>query len=495
MGMDAGPASWLALTGQGPPCAAQGRRRGLAGPSSPPLELGRSQRRPLCLGTRRYTRVPEHVTPEAPTAGFSTRGLPGPHAAGAVCGGPGAGGRPTWAEHEEVESRWPSTHWGVALAIRGELDLVGPQAPGAVGQSGPREVPAVRARWPPAPHWLLLGPRTGRGRMGRCRTGQGCGDDHAHALGGHALIRPDQKQLPAGQGQSAKSGHLERGRHGDVTGCGEGGAGMGRGGVELPLAWPGGSSGRAHTCTSSSEGSGSSRRSVKRPLAGNGSGAVATGSWGQGRVLRAKELGSSPAPRPPPPQPADLGRTHAPELLRRGEDGPAEALPLAVRAAKLVVQVERDIDEPCGAGRWGRASRARPLRHTRLPAQSPPQGPSLEPSAHPGPGAPRAGAGLRRRCGWRGRGCHRSRRPEPRRARRRQRRLGGGRWPGRPRCGWRPAPPRPATPGPRAARRLRGTRRRSPQGGRHPSPLPGPGFPQFAPSTGVPTRVPPHHNL
>lgn len=44
----------VALTGWGPRGAAQDSRRGLAGPSSPPLEPGRSQRRRLCLGAQRY---------------------------------------------------------------------------------------------------------------------------------------------------------------------------------------------------------------------------------------------------------------------------------------------------------------------------------------------------------------------------------------------------------------------------------------------------------
>lgn len=53
----------VALTWQGPLGTAQGLRRGLAGPSSPQLEPGRSQRRQLCLETQRYTCILEHRPP------------------------------------------------------------------------------------------------------------------------------------------------------------------------------------------------------------------------------------------------------------------------------------------------------------------------------------------------------------------------------------------------------------------------------------------------
>lgn len=152
----------------------------------------------------------------------------------------------------------------------------------------------------------------------------------------------------------------------------------------LPLAWPGGSAGRTHTCTSSSEGSGSSGCSVRRPPGGNGRGAVATGSWRQAQVLRALAPLEQPCPAPHPTWPADLGLTHASELLWRGEYRPAEALPLAVGATEPVVQVQRDVHQPCGVGHWGRASPGR-----LPPGPTPPDNPAPLPPRDPyspGPG-------------------------------------------------------------------------------------------------------------
>jgi len=147
-----------------------------------------------------------------------------------------------------------------------------------------------------------------------------------------------------------------------------------KGRARSQVTWPGGFSGRAHTCTSRSEGSRSSGLSVRRPLAGKGRGATATGSWGQGLVLRA--LGSRQPPCPIPHPASDLGSAHAPELLCRGEDRPAEALPLAMGAAEPVVQVQGDIDEPCGGGRWSHAS----------PGPPPPEPPLPREPSSPGPG-------------------------------------------------------------------------------------------------------------
>lgn len=167
--------------------------------------------------------------------------------------------------------------------------------------------------------------------------------------------------------------------------------------------------------------------------------------------------GSPPPVHPPgtpaqplaPPRPTHLGRAHAPELLSRGEDRPAQAPPLAVGAAEPVVQVARDVDQACGARRSGLGSPGRPL-------QSPGGARDLPGTpAHPGRGAPRAAAASPRRCGWGGRGCRRSRRSARRHARRRLGPRGGGCWPGRPPCGCCPGPSRPETPRPRAAPRLR----------------------------------------
>lgn len=101
---------------------------------------------------------------------------------------------------------------------------------------------------------------------------------------------------------------------GSVTGGLEEPGQRGRG---LPLAWPGGFSGRAHTCTSRSEGSRSSRRSVRRPLSGKGRGAMTTGSWGQGLVLRALGSRQPPCPHPYPALGPPL-RACAGTPLRRG---------------------------------------------------------------------------------------------------------------------------------------------------------------------------------
>ena len=94
-------------------------------------------------------------------------------------------------------------------------------------------------------------------------------------------------------------------------------------------------------------------------------------------------LGSRPAPYPT--LPADLGRAHAPELLSRGVDGPAQAPPLAVGAAEPVVHVELDKDDLCGAGCWGRAS---PPPGPAPPELPPPHGrePPLWEPCLPGPG-------------------------------------------------------------------------------------------------------------
>lgn len=172
---------------------------------------------------------------------------------------------------------------------------------------------------------------------------------------------------------------------------------------------------------------------------------------------RGPRPGSPPSAHPPgtpaqplaPPRPTHLGRAHAPELLGRGEDRPAQAPPLAVGAAEPVVQVARDVDQACGARRSGLGSPGRPL-------QSPGGARDLPGTpAHLGRGSPRAAAASPRRCGWGGRGCRRSRRSAQRHARHRLGPRGGGRWPGRPPCGCCPGPSPPETPRPRAAPRLR----------------------------------------
>lgn len=69
--------------------------------------------------------------------------------------------------------------------------------------------------------------------------------------------------------------------------------------------------------------------------------------WPLGPGDRGGFSGSSDLRSCAAPQPtllADLGRAHAPELLRGGEDWTAEALPFTVGAAEPVVQVQRDID-------------------------------------------------------------------------------------------------------------------------------------------------------
>lgn len=199
---------------------------------------------------------------------------------------------------------------------------------------------------------------------------------------------------------------------------------------------------------------------TRAPAGARASGAPGEGSGGrwQGTVVAPQppgpgdrywwysgpwDLNSRPAPSCA--LPVDLSCAHAPELLCGGEDRLAETLPFAMWAAELVVQVQRDVDKPCGARCWSHAPLGPP---TRVP--------SPRTSAHPGREVPRAGAESRRRCGWRGCACHRSRRPAPWRARRQGGQQGCGRWLARPPCGCCPARSRLATPQPRAARRLQG---------------------------------------
>lgn len=210
-------------------------------------------------------------------------------------------------------------------------------------------------------------------------------DNHTHALGGHALIRPDQKQLPVGQGQSAEPGHLGRGRSSD-RGAGWVGK-VGSGWAATCLAWRL-CGARAHV---HQQQRGQWELGLQRQAAAGGEGARRCGhrvlGTGAGTQSPRTAGAALPRPSPHPAPPADLGLTHASELLWRGEYRPAEALPLAVGATEPVVQVQRDVHQPCGVGHWGRAS----------PGRLPPGPPRPRPGVptHLDPGAPRAGAGSR----------------------------------------------------------------------------------------------------
>lgn len=119
---------------------------------------------------------------------------------------------------------------------------------------------------------------------------------------------------------------------------------------------------------------------------GKGAALWPLGPGDRGGFSGSSDLRSCAAPHPT--LPADLGRAHAPELLRRGEDWPAEALPFTIGAAEPVVQVERDIDEHCGAKKDAGATLPGPPR--QKPQAALPGAP-----AYWGLVAPHAGAGSR----------------------------------------------------------------------------------------------------
>lgn len=145
------------------------------------------------------------------------------------------------------------------------------------------------------------------------------GQDGDHSRTWSPRAHPTRPKAAA-RGSGAEHGAGSPGGLGSMTeGVVEGEAG-GEGqrhGEGLPLTWPGGFSGRAHRCTSNSEGSGSCGRSVRRPPAGKGRGAEATGSWGQGQEFRALEPWQLPCPRLAHPARRPRPRACAGTALRR----------------------------------------------------------------------------------------------------------------------------------------------------------------------------------
>lgn len=212
--------------------------------------------------------------------------------------------------------------------------------------------------------------------------GRGRGGDRTHALGTHTLIRPDQKQLPAGQGQSTEPSHLgER-----STGLAERGArGVRRGRVEgsgrLPgPAAPRGARTRAPAAARAERAEGAAsggrcwgRSAVSRPQ-GPGDRVGRSGPW---------DLRRRPGPAPPPPR-GPRPRACAGTALQRGRP----ACPGAATRRR-----------GCRASCPRKARRRRPLRSQMLGPRlassrpRPPQGRGLLPATptHRGPGAPPAG--------------------------------------------------------------------------------------------------------
>lgn len=165
---------------------------------------------------------------------------------------------------------------------------------------------------------------------------------------------------------------------------GGGGGGSGGGDTHLPglAASPGA---RTHEPAGAKAAGAQGGASGGHPQ-GKGAALWPLGPGDRGGFSGSSDLRSCAAPHPT--LPADLGRAHAPELLRRGEDWPAEALPFTIGAAEPVVQVERDIDEHCGAKKDAGATLPGPPR--QKPQAALPGAP-----AYWGLVAPHAGAGSR----------------------------------------------------------------------------------------------------
>lgn len=132
--------------------------------------------------------------------------------------------------------------------------------------------------------------------------------DHTHALGAHAFIRPDQKQLPVGQGQSAQPGHLGGARRRD--GGVRGGRGGGRAGCHLP--GPEAPRGARTRAPVAARAAGAQAGASGDRWRGRGAAAWPLGPGDRGGTSGPWDLRNSPAPRLTPPFP----RTSAARMRR-----------------------------------------------------------------------------------------------------------------------------------------------------------------------------------